>query len=140
MLLVSQSFMLIIIYTSGQQMFTDVLGRVSQANFRFYDVTPVGRLMNRMTSDLGTIDGNISQQLQEVAWLSITWLSSLVIIASVTPIFLIFSLALSVRTSFRSFPLPSPVLLCCMRYVAGRFRTSITSWCPSANPSFETAD
>lgn len=109
MLLVSQSFMLIIIYTSGRQMFTDVLGRVSRATFRFYDVTPVGRLMNRMTSDLGTIDGNISQQLQDVAWLSITWLSSLVVIASVTPIFLLFSLALTVRLSFRHPPLPHDI-------------------------------
>lgn len=69
--------------------------RISRTTFRFYDVTPVGRLMNRMTSDLGTIDGNISQQIQEVAWLSITWISSIVIIASVTPIFLAFSLALT---------------------------------------------
>ena len=69
--------------------------RISRTTFRFYDVTPVGRLMNRMTSDLGTIDGNISQQIQDVAWLSITWISSIVIIASVTPIFLAFSLALT---------------------------------------------
>ena len=100
MLLVSQTFMLVIIYTSGRQMFSDVLNRVGGANFRFYDITPIGRLMNRMTSDLGTVDGNISQQIQDVAWLAITWISSLLIIASVTPIFLIFSLAMTASFVF----------------------------------------
>ena len=92
---ISQCFMLVIIYCAGRQMFKDIMDRVSHATFRFYDVTPVGRLMNRMTSDIGTVDGNISQQFQDVAWLSITWLSSIVIIASVTPVFLVFSFALT---------------------------------------------
>lgn len=56
MLLISQSFMLVIIYSAGRQMFRDVLQRVSHATFRFYDVTPIGRLMNRLTSDIGTVE------------------------------------------------------------------------------------
>lgn len=95
MFFISQCFMLVIIYCAGRQMFKDIMDRVSHATFHFYDVTPVGRLMNRMTSDIGTVDGNISQQFQDVAWLSITWVSSVVIIASVTPVFLIFSFALT---------------------------------------------
>lgn len=96
MFLVSQSFMLVIIYSAGRQMFQAILGSISNAAFRFYDITPVGRLMNRMTSDISTVDGNISQQIQDVAWLGITWISSMVIIASVTPVFLAFSFALTV--------------------------------------------
>ena len=95
MFLISQSFMLVIIYSAGRRMFREIMQRVSHATFRFYDITPVGRLMNRLTSDIGTVDGNISQQFQNVAFLSITWVSSVVIIAGVTPIFLIFSLLLS---------------------------------------------
>ena len=56
MFLISQSFMLVIIYSAGCQMFRDIMQRVSRATFRFYDVTPVGRLMNRLTSDIGTIE------------------------------------------------------------------------------------
>lgn len=56
MFLISQSFMLVIIYSAGRQMFKGVLQRVSHATFRFYDVTPVGRLMNRLTSDIGTVE------------------------------------------------------------------------------------
>ncbi|KAL8981746.1 MAG: hypothetical protein Q9205_003554 [Flavoplaca limonia] len=87
--------MIVIIYYAGRQMFRDVMVRVSHATFRFYDVTPLGRLMNRLTSDIGTVDGNISQQFEDVAFLAITWISSIVIIASVTPIFLVFSFALT---------------------------------------------
>lgn len=92
---ISQSIMLAIIYFAGRRMFRDVLDRVSHATFRFYDVTPVGRLMNRMTSDIGTVDGNISSQFSGVAWLVIKWVTSLVIIASVTPVFLIFALVMT---------------------------------------------
>ena len=95
MFFISQCFMLIIVYCAGRQMFKEIMDRVSHATFRFYDVTPVGRLMNRMTSDIGTVDGNISQQFQDVVWLSISWVSSIIIIASVTPLFLIFSFALT---------------------------------------------
>ncbi|KAI4250339.1 MAG: hypothetical protein LQ352_005360, partial [Teloschistes flavicans] len=87
--------MIVIIYNAGRQMFGDVMDRVSHATFRFYDVTPLGRLMNRMTSDIGTVDGNISQQFEDVAFLAISWISSIVVIASVTPIFLVFSFVLT---------------------------------------------
>jgi ABC-type multidrug transport system fused ATPase/permease subunit len=93
--LVSQCIMVVIIYTAGKQMFTDVIQRVSKATFRYYDVTPIGRLMNRLTSDCNTIDGNISRQFQNVARLALIWVTSIIVIASVTPIFLAFSLALS---------------------------------------------
>ena len=92
---VSQCSMLVIVYSAGKKMFTDIMDRVSHATFRFYDVTPVGRLMNRMTSDIGTVDGNISQQFEDVALLVIKWASSIVIIASVTPVFLIVSFVLT---------------------------------------------
>lgn len=92
----SQGIMIVIVYTAGKRMFADVMDKVAHATFRFYDVTPVGRLMNRMTSDIGVIDGNISQQFQSVAWLSITWISSVVVVGSVTPSFLVFAAALTV--------------------------------------------
>ena len=96
----TQTFMIVIIYTAGKNMFESIMQRVSHAVFRFYDVTPVGRLMNRMTSDISIIDGNISHQFQAVAWLVIVWISSIVVIASVTPIFLVFSFALSTAFVF----------------------------------------
>lgn len=93
--LISQCVMVVIIYTAGKQMFKDVIQRVSHATFRYYDVTPIGRLMNRLTSDCNTIDGNISRQFHNVARMALIWVSSVIVIASVTPVFLAFALALT---------------------------------------------
>lgn len=87
--------MVIIVYYAGKSMFEQVMARVSHATFRYFDVTPMGRLMNRLTSDIGVVDSNISQQFQQISFLAITWVTSIVVIASVTPVFLIFSLALT---------------------------------------------
>ena len=95
MFFMAQCVMMVIVYSAGRQMFQDVMDRVSHATFRFYDVTPVGRLMNRMTSDISTVDGNISGQFSVVATLLIQWLASIVIIASVTPLFLVFAIAIT---------------------------------------------
>lgn len=91
----SRAIMILIIYTAGKQMFGDIMVSVAHANFRFYDVTPVGRLMNRMTSDVGVLDGNISEQFNIVTWLTISWISAVAVIATVTPVFLLFSVALT---------------------------------------------
>lgn len=92
----ARSLVLVVIYTAGRRMFKDVMNSVAHATFRFYDVTPVGRLMNRLTSDIGTVDGNISTILILVAWFGIAWLFSVVVIASITPTFVIFMLALTI--------------------------------------------
>jgi ABC-type multidrug transport system fused ATPase/permease subunit len=94
--MIAQGFMLVIVYNAGKNLFARVMTKVSHATFRFYDVTPVGRLMNRLTSDIKTVDGNISAQFQNVVHLSILWISSVVVIGSVTPIFLIFAIVLTI--------------------------------------------
>jgi ABC-type multidrug transport system fused ATPase/permease subunit len=88
--------MLVIVYYAGKSLFRQVMVRVSNATFRFFDVTPVGRLMNRLTSDIGVVDGNISEQFQVIAFQAITWVSSVLVIASATPTFLVFSLVLTI--------------------------------------------
>ena len=87
--------LLIITYTAGKILFGDVLTRVSGANFRFYDTTPVGRLMNRLTSDFGTLDGGIGGQFRYMIYSMISWISAITIIASTTPTFLVFSIMMT---------------------------------------------
>ena len=93
--IVAQVLLLVIVYTAGKNMFRAVMIKVANATFRFYDVTPVGRLMNRMTSDMTVIDGGISQQFQLISWHLLIWIFSVVVIASVTPTFLVFTLFLT---------------------------------------------
>ncbi|EME46797.1 hypothetical protein DOTSEDRAFT_70690 [Dothistroma septosporum NZE10] len=92
----AQGMLLVIVYTAAKSMFRDIMQKVAYSTFRFYDVTPVGRLMNRMTSDIGVIDGGISRQFSAISWMLITWISSVVVIASITPSFLIFTMVLCV--------------------------------------------
>jgi hypothetical protein len=42
----------LILYFASKQLFIDVMVKVTGASFRYYDVTPIGRLMNRLTSDM----------------------------------------------------------------------------------------
>ena len=93
--LIAELLQLAVQYRAGKKMFANILESVSKATFRFYDLTPVGRLMNRLTSDIGTIDGNISWQLDNFSWSTVAWVASLVVIASVTPLFVIASLVLT---------------------------------------------
>lgn len=94
-LLVSDFFLLIITYGAGKRMFRDIMYNISNATFRFYDVTPLGRLLNRVTGDVGTVDGNVSGQFLRVAFQAMIWTSSIFVFASVTPAFLVFSLVLT---------------------------------------------
>ena len=92
---ISQGTLVLITYTAAKTMFKAIMEKISGATFRFYDVTPVGRLMNRMTSDIGVIDGNISIRLQSMAWLVISWIGAVAVIGSVTPLFLLFTVLLT---------------------------------------------
>ncbi|KAL2074658.1 hypothetical protein VTL71DRAFT_8437 [Oculimacula yallundae] len=91
----TNGFMIVIVYKAGKDLFERVMTKVSHATFRYYDVTPVGRLMNRLTSDINTVDGDISDQFQYVAFMAISWVSSVIVIGSVTPVFLVFAVALT---------------------------------------------
>ncbi|KAK4652217.1 hypothetical protein QC762_609180 [Podospora pseudocomata] len=84
-----------IIYEAGKNLFRETMQRVSNATFRFYDVTPVGRLMNRLTSDMGTVDGSVAVLLQTVTWSTFAWLSAITVIATITPSFLVISVIMT---------------------------------------------
>lgn len=81
-------------YHAAKSIFKEAIGRVAHATFRYYDVTPVGRLMNRLTSDMNTVDGDLGNMFTIFAWSSIGWLSCVIVIMSSTPAFLVFGLAL----------------------------------------------
>ncbi|KAI0443678.1 ABC transporter [Xylaria telfairii] len=91
----TQCGLLLILYLAAKNLFGRVLHRVSSATFRFYDTTPVGRLMNRLTADIGMLDGGMIAPLQDVTFWSINWITSMVVIASLTPTFFIFAVAMT---------------------------------------------
>ncbi|KAI1383309.1 canalicular multispecific organic anion transporter 1 [Hypoxylon trugodes] len=92
----TQCGLMVILYRAAKDLFAKVINRVSNATFRFYDVTPVGRLMNRLTSDIGMLDGGVIQPLQNFAFWSLTWGSSMIVIALTTPVFFLFALGMTI--------------------------------------------
>jgi ABC-type multidrug transport system fused ATPase/permease subunit len=78
------------IYATGKVIFEETMIKVTGASFRFYDVTPVGRLMNRLTSDIQVLDSALSYFGTTIFMFS-AFVSSVIVIASVSPIFLLFS-------------------------------------------------
>ena len=91
----TQLIMAVVSYTAAKTIFIEVVDRVAHATFRFYDITPVGRLMNRVTSDMSTVDGPLGDLFTIVAWQVFGLVSAIVVIASSTPTFLAFGFLLS---------------------------------------------
>ncbi|KAH6611900.1 P-loop containing nucleoside triphosphate hydrolase protein [Boeremia exigua] len=81
-------------YNAAKAIFKEAVDKVAHATFRFYDVTPVGRLMNRLTSDMNTVDGGLSSAFTVFGWQMIGFVSCIVVILSSTPAFLAFGLLL----------------------------------------------
>ncbi|KAI2638056.1 ABC transporter [Xylaria nigripes] len=96
----TQCGLLLILYLAAKNLFGKVLHQVSSATFRFYDTTPVGRLMNRLTTDIGMLDGGMIAPLQDVAFWSINWVTSMIVIASITPAFFVFALAMTLLFAY----------------------------------------
>ncbi|KAJ8111681.1 hypothetical protein OPT61_g5781 [Boeremia exigua] len=81
-------------YQAAKAIFKEAVEKVAHATFRFYDVTPVGRLMNRLTSDMNTVDGGLSSAFTIFGWQLIGFVSCIVVILSSTPAFLAFGVLL----------------------------------------------
>ncbi|KAJ9656906.1 hypothetical protein H2198_004659 [Neophaeococcomyces mojaviensis] len=92
---VAQGTLLTTRYIGGKNIFKMVIQKVTYTTFRYYDITPIGRLMNRLTADIGTVDGPIGGVFFSLLWNSITWIMSIAVIAPLTPLFLIVSLLVS---------------------------------------------
>jgi ABC-type multidrug transport system fused ATPase/permease subunit len=91
--LLYRCFELVAIYRSGKKLFVQTMESITNATFRFYDVTPAGRLMNKLTSDMNTVDTAI-QYFGPVLQYAITWFAAFVVIAGVTPAFFVFCVVL----------------------------------------------
>ncbi|KAG0292891.1 hypothetical protein BGZ96_003540 [Linnemannia gamsii] len=66
-----------------------LLHKVSRAKVRFFDTTPIGRIVNRFSSDISTIDDDVSNGLQGLFGSFVTILGIIFIISVNMPLFMI---------------------------------------------------
>jgi ABC-type multidrug transport system fused ATPase/permease subunit len=70
---------------AGRHLFSWLLRRLIHAPSRFFDVTPLGRILNRFTADMSTIDSQILGDVQGAISGFLTFISSFLFIAFVIP-------------------------------------------------------
>jgi ATP-binding cassette subfamily C (CFTR/MRP) protein 2 len=77
-------------------MHKSMLTNILRAPMSFFDTTPIGRIVNRFSRDIETVDNNLPQIVWQ--WLTqfFTSLSVLVVITYSTPVFLVVILPLGI--------------------------------------------
>ncbi|KAI9303307.1 hypothetical protein BJ944DRAFT_241568 [Cunninghamella echinulata] len=75
--------------TASRRIHSQLLNRILRAKVRFFDTTPMGRIVNRFSSDLETIDQEVSPQLSFFMFSIASTLMVVIVIVAVTPTFII---------------------------------------------------
>ncbi|XP_059361144.1 ATP-binding cassette sub-family C member 9-like isoform X6 [Carassius carassius] len=78
----------------------NLLNKIIHAPIRFFDVTPLGQILNRFSADTNIIDQHIPQTLESLTRSILLCLSAIGVIAFVTPAFLIALVPLMVAFYF----------------------------------------
>lgn len=74
---------------ASRRIFNELLDSVLQAKIRFFDSTPIGRIMNRFSKDVESIDQDLAPVAMGVAHSLLSTICVAVLIALITPGFLI---------------------------------------------------
>ncbi|CAO3610008.1 unnamed protein product [Mucor fragilis] len=74
---------------ASRRIHSELLNRILRAKVRFYDVTPLGRIVNRFSSDLATIDQETAPALSFLLYSLVATLCVIILVSTVTPAFLI---------------------------------------------------
>ncbi|KDR78885.1 hypothetical protein GALMADRAFT_244528 [Galerina marginata CBS 339.88] len=76
-------------YFSSQRLHRNAVNRVLHAPMSFFETTPLGRIMNRFSKDIDTIDNTLGESFRMVAGTSSAIIGAFIIISIVIPWFLI---------------------------------------------------
>lgn len=87
--LIRSVILAVFITTASSNLHKDMLKSVFRAPMAFFDTTPLGRIMNRFSKDIDTIDVNIPLTFRILINVLVPVLSTLIVISMTTPYFLI---------------------------------------------------
>lgn len=80
---------------ASRSLFVSLLNRLSRAPARFFDVTPIGRILNRFTSDINTVDGALHNSARAALSGVLNFVASFSVIVFVVPTFAPFALIIA---------------------------------------------
>ncbi|XP_071358347.1 ATP-binding cassette sub-family C member 9 isoform X8 [Trachinotus anak] len=78
----------------------NLLNKIIHAPIRFFDITPLGQILNRFSADTNIIDQHIPPTLESLTRSTLLCLSAIGVISSITPMFLIALVPLAVAFYF----------------------------------------
>lgn len=88
--LIRSLFLAFVALTASRAMFNDMLATVLHAPMSFFDTTPVGRLVNRFSKDIYTIDEKLVETGGMYLRTIFSVISTIAVISGVTPFFILF--------------------------------------------------
>ncbi len=77
---------------ASRSLFTAMLQRLSRAPSRFFDITPVGRILNRFTTDISTVDYALQSSGRSALSGMLNFVISFCVIISIVPSFAPFAI------------------------------------------------
>ncbi|XP_072025400.1 ATP-binding cassette sub-family C member 9-like [Amphiura filiformis] len=77
------------LFQAANKLHHEMLWNVIAAPMRFFDTTPIGRILNRLSNDTRVIDIKMLESIDNTLYFAIAVLASFVAIAVVTPIFVV---------------------------------------------------
>ncbi|KAF8522635.1 P-loop containing nucleoside triphosphate hydrolase protein, partial [Hysterangium stoloniferum] len=80
---------------ASRKLFRTMLFRLCRAPIRFFDITPMGRVLNRFVTDFGTIDGALTDSVRRMLTGILTFISSFGVIVLLLPSFLPFAIIIA---------------------------------------------
>lgn len=76
----------------SKEIFKLLLDRVMRAKIRFFDSTPIGRIMNRFSRDIEGVDQELGPYTEAAIVTFISCVATIIVITLITPAFLIFAI------------------------------------------------
>ncbi|KAK9468102.1 P-loop containing nucleoside triphosphate hydrolase protein [Lipomyces arxii] len=74
---------------ASKRLFKQLLRSVLRSTSRFFDVTPVGRILNRFSKDIETIDLNVSLDVYNLGYTTLVLTFVILTISSIFPLFIV---------------------------------------------------
>lgn len=94
------SIRIVLVFFGGlgvsRRIFKILLNKVLRAEVRFFDSTPIGRIMNRFSKDIEGIDQELAPYAESLVISALGCIATIVLITFITPIFLVFGIFVSI--------------------------------------------